>query len=257
MKRSTLVLALLTASSLATATEVVPAYNVYGSVPFVIDYQNTQKGPQTGLAFDLVRYLNDKLKGKYQFELQVMPRERLNQEVINKPDFKGVILFLNPRFVGDVEQKKYTWTASLMSDKNNVVSPVGKKLEYASPDSFAGLQFIGVRGNKYAGLEERFGKDIKRDDVSSELQSLKMIANGRGEATIMAATIYNYLMKVNGKPDQLEGKLHVSATPHLQFERHMFVANPSTELAKALEPVAAAMAKDKDWKAILAKYGTD
>lgn len=238
----------------ATALEIVPAYNVYDAAPFVLELQQNAES-QGGLANDLVRYLNDKLQDRYRFELLTMPRERLNQAVINQPDFKGVVLFLHPQFVGDSERKKFSWTAPIMSDKNLVLSPVGKPIEYSGPDSLTGRYFVGVRGNKYAGLEERFGKDIKRYDVTKELLVLNMIAANRGDAALMNATIFNYLMKVNGKSDELEGKLHVSATPHLQFERHLFVANASVDLARALEPVAARMAKDKDWQAIVAKYG--
>jgi len=250
---NSIVLGLALAGFNAMALETIPAYNVYGTVPFVVDMQNTKdKG---GLATDLVAYLNTKLKGKYAIELQTMPRERLNQEVISKPDFKGVVLFLNPMFVGDADKKKFAWTPAIMADKNNVISSLARKIEYVNPDSLKDMNFQAVRGNKYAGLEDRFGKDIKRADVASELQSLKLIANNKADVTIMASTVYSYLMKVNGVPDGLEGKLHVSATPHLKFDRFMFVANERADLAKDLSAVAASMPKDPEWKAVLTKYG--
>lgn len=246
--KSCLLWGALWASGAAMAQTAVTAYNVYQSVPFMLD----AKG---GLAADLVAYLNAKLKGKQVFELQTMPRERLNQEVINQADFKGVVLFLNPMFVGDADKKKYTWTPAFMQDGNQVISSQSKKVEYSGPDSLKGMAFQGIRGNKYAGLEERFGKDITRSDVNTELQVLKIIANERADVTIMAGSMFGYLLKTNGTSDGLEGKLHVSATPHLKFDRFMFVANSNAALAQELSAVAAAMPTDPAWKAVLAKYG--
>lgn len=246
--RKCLALGLALTSASAMAQAALPAYNTYQAVPFVLD-------AKSGMAADLVAYLNAKLKGKQVFELQTMPRERLNQEVINNPDFKGVVLFLNPAFVGDADKKKYAWTPAFMQDGNQVISNMGKKVEYSGPDSLKGLTFQGIRGNKYAGLEERFGKDIKRADVNAELQVLKIIANDRADVTVMAGSMYNYLFKVNGASEGLAGKLHVSATPHLKFDRFMFVSNSNTALLQELSALATAMPADPAWKAILAKYG--
>lgn len=226
----------------------IPAYNTYQTVPFMIN-------ANAGMAVDLVAYLNTKLKGKHVFELQSVPRERLNQEIINSPDFKGVVLFLSPIFVGDTDKKKFAWTPTIMQDANDVISPVNKKVEYSGPDALKGMSFQGIRGNRYAGLEERFGKDIKRSDANTELQVLKIVANERADVTVMASSVYNYLLKNNGTAEGLTGKLYVSSTPHLQFERMMFVSKHNVALAQDLSTVAAGMASDPAWKAIVAKYG--
>ena len=84
---------------------------------------------------------------------------------------------------------------------------------------------------------------------------LKTIALERAEVTVMAASTYNYLMKTSGKKEGLIGKLYVSPTPHLRFDRYMFVANRDEGLAKELSTVAEGMASDPEWQAILAKYG--
>ena len=232
----------------AMAQDVVPAYNTYQSVPFVVD-------AKSGLTADLVAYLNAKLKGKHVLELQSMPRERLNQTVINSADFKGVVLFLSPAFVGDADKKKFSWTPAIMQDGNEVISSTNKKVEYSSPDAFKGASFVGIRGNKYAGLEDKFGKDIKRTDTNTELMSLAMVAVERADFTIMAGSIYSYLLKVNGVSDGLNNKLHASATPHSKFDRFMFVANNNSALAKDLSEIASGMPADPAWKAILGKYG--
>lgn len=246
--RCVIALGLLVAGACAQAQGTVVAYNTYLTAPFSAD-QNP------GLAAELVEYLNAKLKGRYVVSLQNLPRERLNQKVIADLNFKGIVLFSNPIFVADVDKKKYFWTAPIMSDRNNVISPTSKKIEYRDPDSLKDKLFAGIRGNKYAGLEGRFGKDIKRADFNSELTMLKTIAMERAEVTLMAASTYNYLMNTCGQKEGLIGKLYVSPTPHLRFDRYMFVANSDEALAKALSTVAEGMAGDPEWQAILAKYG--
>lgn len=231
----------------ALAQPSVPAYNTYLAAPFVID----GKG---GLAADLVAYLNRKLIGKAVFELQVLPRERFNQTVIKDANFKGVVLFLNPGFVGDLDQTKFAWTAAFMADGNEIVSPTSQRVEYDGPDSLKGLALVGVRGHKYAGLEERFGKDIKRADLDNELQVLKMLASERADVAVMASSMYRYLLQTYGVSDGLIGKLHLSATQHLKFDRFMFTAAGNTVLHQQLAAVATHMPKDPTWIAILAKY---
>lgn len=246
--RKAFALGLAVTATCAQAQISVPAYNTYQTVPFVVD-------GKTGLAADLVGYLNGKLKGKYVISQEDMPRERLNREIIASPEFKGMVLFLNPAFVGDADKTKYSWTSAIMADMNNVISTMSKKVDYSSPDSFKDLQFAGIRGNKYAGLEERFGKDIKRSDFNSESQILKTIAVERADVTVMAASAYNYLMKTNGAADGLTGKLYVSATPHLKFDRFIFVSKSDAALSKELSAVSEGMVSDPAWKAVLAKYG--
>ena len=246
--RSIIALSLAITGTCALAQTNITAYNTYQTVPFTVE-------GQPGLAGDLVGYLNCKLKGKYVITLQNMPRERLNREIIDTPNFKGIVVFLSPAFVGDVEKKKYSWTAAIMADKNNVISSMSKKIEYKNADSLKDLQFAGIRGNKYSGLEDRFGKDIKRTDFNTELQILKTIASERADVALMAASTYNYLMKTNGTTDGLAGKMYVSATPHLKFDRFMFVSNNDAALSKELSAVAGGMASDPEWNAILTKYG--
>ncbi|MFC4161256.1 substrate-binding periplasmic protein [Chitinimonas lacunae] len=240
--RKALFASVLLAMTAAQATENLPAYNVYQAPPFVVG--------SGGLVADVVTYFNDKLKGQYQFKLETMPRERLNQTVINNPGFKGVVLLLSPPFVGDQERKKYLWSASVLDDANAVISSPAKPIEYTGPDSLKGLSFGGVLGNRYMGLEERFGKDIQRSDVSSELANLEKVANGRIDVTLMAHSIYRYLSRQHN----LTSKLHLSSKPHANFSRHIFAAKGEEKLIAVLDQVIAASKQDPAWTALLAKY---
>jgi len=237
------------AAGAAGAEEVLPAYNTYLAVPFVVD-----KG---GLAADTVAYLNARLAGRYRFRLENLPRRRLVETVLVDPAFRGVVLFLNPVFVDDAERQRFQWTVPIFSDANAVVSSTARRIEYAEPASLDGMRFGGILGHRYAGLEERFGTKLQREDVPDELTNLKKIASGRIDVTVMPFTTYRYLIKYFGVEHALINRLHVSERPHARFERMMFVSHADPALARQLGQVADGMRSDPAWKAILARYGID
>ncbi|MES2262961.1 MAG: transporter substrate-binding domain-containing protein [Pseudomonadota bacterium] len=232
----------------AAAEEMLPAYNSYQSVPFVVG--------DGGLAADLVNYVNGKLKGKYQFKLTQVQRDGLNK-TIAEPNFKGAVLFLSPAFVNDAAKTKFTWTQAVLHDANAVISQGSRKLEYTGADALKGLKFAGVKGNRYAGLEERFGKDIQREDVNEELSNIKKVVAGKADVTIMSSSTYRYLMKQMGKENAERSNLYTSSKPHAEFDRYIFVGKDNTVLAKELDTVIAGMKSDPAWKAVLVKYGID
>jgi polar amino acid transport system substrate-binding protein len=233
----------------AALAETLPAYNSYQAVPFVVE--------GGGLAADLVAYINEKLKGKYTFQLNNVPRDKLNQILDKDPAFKGVVLLLNPMFVGDTDKKKYHWSPAVMADANAVISLNSKKLEYADTDSLKGLKFAGVTGNKYTGFEERFGKDIARENASEELSNLRKVASGKADVTIMPMLTYRYLLKQLGEQSPVRSTLYLSSKPHARFERFLFSAAGDTALAAELDNVVAGMKADPGWKRIAAKYGLE
>lgn len=234
-------------SATALAEEVLPAYNTYQSVPFIV--------ADGGMAADLVGYLNGKLKGKYQFKLTQATREALNKTLTSEPNFKGAVLFLSPFFVDDVTKKKFSWTAPIMHDANAVISGRSRMLEYTGADALNGLKFGGVKGNRYAGLEDRFGKEVQREDVLEELSNIKKVAAGKIDVTIMADSTYRFLMKQMGKEAAANTNLYTSSKSHAEFDRFLFSSREDTALAKELNDVVAGMKTDPAWKAILSKYG--
>ncbi|MEC5163120.1 polar amino acid transport system substrate-binding protein [Janthinobacterium sp. CG_S6] len=240
---------LAVAAQCAGALENLPAYNTYQAVPFVVG--------GGGLASDMVGYLNDKLKGKYHFDLTVLPRDKLNQTLEKEPNFKGVVLFLNPMFVGDPDKKKYHWTPAVIADSNAVISLNTKKVDYVDPDSLKGLKFAGVAGNRYAGLDDRFGKDIQRENSNEELSNIRKVSSGKADVTIMASSTYRFLLKQLGDASPVKSTLYLSPKPHAKFDRFLFSANGDAALAKELDAVAAGMKGDPAWKAITGKYGLE
>ena len=249
MNRMLCIAVLLAWLNFAAAQETLPAYNTYPAVPFIVN--------DGGLAADLVAYLNGRLKGKYQFKLTQLPRETLNKTVINAPGFKGVVLFLNPFFVGDAGKTNFLWTPPLMNDSNVVLSLGSRKLEYTGPDALQGLKFGGVKSNRYAGLEERFGSTIQREDVAEELSNIRKVVGGKIDVTIMASSTYRFLLKQMGAEAAARSNLYQSSKPHMEFERFLFVAKDNAALGSALSEVVSTMKTDPAWKAILQRYGLE
>lgn len=197
-------------STTAAAEEVVPAYNPYQAVPFIV--------ADGGLAADLIGYMNGKLKGKYQFKLMQVTRDALNKNVLDDADFKGAVLFQNPFFVADTKKTKYFWSQALMADSNVVISSGTRKLEYTGPAALNGLKFGGIAGNRYANLEDQFGKAITREDVAEELLNSRKVVAGKVDVTIMSGTTYRFLSKQIGKEAQAKENLYTSSKPHSEFD---------------------------------------
>ncbi|MGH8807809.1 MAG: substrate-binding periplasmic protein [Noviherbaspirillum sp.] len=233
----------------AFAEETLKAYNTYRAVPYVAG--------NGGLAADLVAYLNARLAGRYRLVLSVLPRERLNRTLAIDPDFKDVVLFVNPFFMNDAERTRYYWTPPFMSDANEVISTTANRIEYKGPDSLKGLTFGGILGHRYAGLEDRFGKDIQRENVNEEKSNLRKLAAGRIDVTIIESTTYRYLRKQLDVENNWGGDLYVSSRPHSRFDRFMFVSRNNAALGKELDAIIARMKTDPAWHAILQKYGLD
>lgn len=224
--------------------ESLPVFNSYMTPPFVLS-------GDAGLAADTTAYLNKKLAGKHELKLSNIPRARLALLALNNDAFKGAVLFMNPMFVADNEKTKYAWTDTLMKDSNTVVSPAGHKFNYTDVESFTGKTFIGVAGNRYAGLEEKFGKSVKREDASNEEASLTKLVGGSGDVTLLAKSIATYFSLQPG----FSGKFTMDAKPYSTFTRHILVSKSTPELASELSRIVKEAEKDPEWKSILAKYG--
>jgi ABC-type amino acid transport substrate-binding protein len=218
-------------------------YNTYLSPPYVIG--------EGGLAQDTVTYLNRKLAGRIELKLANVQRARLNFSTLEKENFKDAVLFTNPQFVGDVPRTRFVWTDSILEDGNAVVSSNARKFRFDGPASFDGKEFVGVAGNRYAGLEERFGKTVKRVDSTHEGTVLRKLLNNEGDVTIMARSIAASF----ARQPEFEGKLHIDPKPYSSFSRSILVSKQNPELATALAGVVAQMKSDAEWKAVLAKYG--
>ena len=90
--------------------------------PYVINLQK-----ETGLYFDFVKLLNQ-MNSRYSFNLIFIPRKRLDYRLAqNKLD--GIVIGVNPKWFKDANQTHYSWSASIMQDKDVFVSLSAKPVK--------------------------------------------------------------------------------------------------------------------------------
>lgn len=239
---------LLLAACLLTGTagaETVTAFNSYLVAPYFIDGGH-------GLARVLVDRLNSKVGPRYQLALRHIPRIRLDLIELNKGvGFDSAVLFINPRFVGDVARTRFLWSKPLFVDCNLVISRKEAPIDYQGPASLLGLRFGAVRGYRYSLLDDmaRAGK-LVREDSQDEMSGLNKVARGRLDLTIVPYTIYSYAAAELA----LSPALYVAARPLQCFTRHILVSKTHPALLKALDRAIDTLGTDPDWLSALARF---
>lgn len=244
LSRIAVSLVLLAASALAAAADPVPMYN-YIDAPFIL--------PDGGIGKDLTDYLNAKLAGKFTLHLSNVARSKLNYAVLNNPEFKGVVAFTNPAFLGDEGKTKYNWTDSFMTDETQVVSTTAKPVDFKGDKAaLKGKTGGGILGFVYKPMEPELGTSIKRDDAASDDKNLEKLLAGKIDFAIMNESAIKYLQT---QPN-FAGKFTVAKTPISKITRHLMVDKRAPAgLYEALEAIVKAMPNDPQWKAVLSKYG--
>lgn len=225
----------------------IPAFNTYNMAPFVT-------GADTGLAADLVAYLNGRLNGLYRLNLLNVPRERLVKVHLNEPKlFSGVALFLAPQFVDDQEQRRFLWSLPLFDDWNVLAFLGPKRREIQRLQDLAGLRFGAVLGNRYAGLDEMAQAGLlTKENSTSALASLRKVCLARVDFTQMSRVMLNALAPDSGCGEQLA---HSVLPQSSSFSRRILIGTGNPVLARRINEAIAAMPCDRQWQAVAAGYG--
>ncbi len=237
---------LLFSSIVNAAPKQIDVWTYYTAPPFI-----TAEGE--GLSHDFIALLNRHTAGQYQFNLQVIPRTRINRHL--KDELPGLVLFVNWIWMGDKQKSKYLWSPAILSDRNEVASrmrgKVPTQIHYKGADSLKGLVFGGELGRKYKGLEEAF-KDgtISRRDARREQQNLDMLVHGRIDVTSAAATVIRYKVRSKG----MEDEIFFSPTPLFSYTRHLLVTPAIKEVMPVLERFIAQLAGSQEWQQIKERY---
>lgn len=225
--------------------ETIKVYTYHSHPPFVL-----AKGK--GLTYDLADFLSERSGGRFSFEVSVLSRPHLNK--IIKKRSAAVVPWVNPAWFGDKEEVKYTWAQGvLMPDGNAVVSSqTGGGFNYDGPSSVEGKVIGGLRGHRYAGIDD-FIKDTglaKRVDADTHNANIKKLRDGLIDLMLIpeSATFFKI------KTENLSSELYVSAIPHSRYERRLMVLHESLELKEFIEQFLVDMSSDGDWQKIIARY---
>lgn len=212
------------------AQEKFIIYTYHNHSPFI----NSQN---SGLSYDVVRYLNTQAKGKYLFELKVIPRSRLNYILkpwinkdclkIRKCDANWMVLWVNQKWgFGQDSLSNFSWTA-LLQDSNVIISSSKADFYYTKPEDLIGKKLAGMAGHRYLGIDDLVdsGK-IKRINGNTEVENLKVVLSKRVDATLLPKSTFEYYQKTNTEFK----KLYASDVSHQDYMRNIMTVPQNKEL---------------------------
>ncbi|WP_043311385.1 ABC transporter substrate-binding protein [Pseudomonas sp. ML96] len=242
-----LVLAILALPCVAASPKSVQAFNTYETSPFLI-------AAQRGLVPELVEQLNTLLAEQYHIELRNLPRARLLQQYLSQPErFDGLVMLLNPSFIDDAEQQTYLWSKPLFDDYNVLVLRTGQAPAELDEGWLHGKRLLAVRGQRLPLLDELMtAGQLSREDFNSELQTLQMVAAGRGDFTHMNHLMFRHLVRKTGLDQRLVG-IPVPGVAH--FQRHILVGRGAAELLAPLNAAIDALHCQPEWRRTATRYG--
>ena len=223
--------------------ETIRLYDYHQHPPF-----NT--GVDAGLSCELVKYLNEKLGGEPRIELWLVNRARLALEMAD-PDFDGLVVWVNPAWVGDPHRERYLWTFPVMRDTNELVSNIDNPVTYRGPDSLKGLVFGGVEGYRYQGIDDAAScGELVRQDAKKVKTNLELLVRGRIDVTLVSGSSLGFFIDAQ----HYQGKLFISPFPHPGDPRHILLPNSRPELHATLNDIAEQMDRDPRWHKVLESY---
>lgn len=232
-----------------TEREVV-AWTYHQIPPFILDEDN-----RTGLSFDLIALLNRHAqnRGRFRFILVYLPRKRLDMHL--QRHSAGLVLWVNPSFFEDPQNKRYQWTPALLHDQQEFVSRAEQPFDYHGPESLHGRILGGVLGHRYAGIQAHIDQGlIHREDVLIEEQNLNKLLSKRLDVILIPrSTARFYRLRRD-----LSSKLHFSVTPLSRYSRQLLL-QPSLapEVSAFLQNVVTTLPQNPDWQRLLKSYGLD
>lgn len=170
----------------APAADKVQVISYYDFPPFT-------EANGDGLSKQLCALLESASGGRYQFELQVLPRLRFDT-VLERANTPVLALWVAPEFF--TEPTRYHWGSPLMDDNAILLAMPGKTFELDQAESLRGLRFGGVLGHHYpyGALDNAIKQGyVSRADNASPEQNYQNLVLGRIDLTIMAESTLHYL----------------------------------------------------------------
>ena len=242
MKKSFYLILIFIFFNTSIFSKEIVVWNYYNSIPFIVNKNE-------GLAKDFVDLLNKHSKSEYKFRLSNIPRKRLNVYLQN--NHQGIVLFVNPIWMGKNASTKYLWTEAFMEDQNEIISSSKNKIYFENPNLLKNKTMATIRGRKYKGFAELLKtNEIKNVIVEKEIQSLLLVSLNRADFTTQPKTIVMPLIqKLN-----LQEEIFISPTPLFSFTRHIMITRPQYKLHEFLSNFTKDLETQKEWLDILKKY---
>ncbi|GAA5316699.1 MAG: hypothetical protein AseanaTS_19030 [Candidatus Pelagadaptatus aseana] len=167
-----------------------------------------------GLYPDFIGRLSELLQRP--IEIQYLPRRRLEQR-LKAHILDGAVIGVNPVWFKDKDRKTFLWTEAFMQDRDVVAVRHDDDLSYNHPNDLIARTVTVPRGYYLWGVSENIKSKKQRAILtSSELQSLKLIATKRADATIISEKTLQHMIETTFRP----GMFKVLPVAHDSFDRH-------------------------------------
>ncbi|WP_299691587.1 transporter substrate-binding domain-containing protein [uncultured Tateyamaria sp.] len=229
------------------AAEDVPMWVYHNFPPYVVN-----EDLREGISFELADMLTAMSDGKYQFNVVVMPRKRLNNRIADGAP--GMVLWANPAWFGDSDRTRFLWSAPVLNDQNDVISPTEVSFQYDGPGSLDGRMLVGVTGHRYPGVDGMIETgSVERIDVNAEDALVRFIASGRGEVAIVAQSAARYFVQKH----ELGEAVHFSGTPHSSYQRHILFQPELAPVHAYVQDALTRLQQSPDWAAAVDRYALD
>ena len=231
-------LLLLVTSVSVSAGGVVTVYTYHNHPPFITDEGQ-------GLTYDLVDRLNAIGVDGMQFEVQVVPRSRLNMLLASwvsgecretRCDDNWIVPWVNPKWgFGAEPQINFGWVRQLQ-DANEIISRSDAPVDYREPDSLTGKIFGGIRGHRYVGIDDLVASGaISRIDGNNERNNLLKLLMGRIDTTLLPRSTVEYYTQHDEVIAPLGNELYIASKAHQQYWRHLMFPAARGDLRRLLQ----------------------
>ncbi|HYX32283.1 MAG TPA: hypothetical protein VE954_04165 [Oligoflexus sp.] len=173
--------------------------------------------------------------------------------MMEKPDWKGIIAWINPKFVYDEAKTRYLWTAAIMNEIDLVASNKEAPHHYKGPESLHGLKLGAVLNQRYADVENMIAKRaLVRTDGRSQENVLKMLMHRRVDvAFVSKSTLSWFRIHLKG----LEQKVVFSPVPRNTFTRHVMLSRSlSPEVAEYVIKTINGLGSQAQWRDIMDRF---
>jgi polar amino acid transport system substrate-binding protein len=232
----------LLGAPLWAAPQTLPLYTSYLDAPL------DARSPGN-LTARLAHWLSERSQGRYLFLPTQLPRPRLD-ELIARPGWAGAVVWANPYWFDDADQRRFLWTRAFTQDADLVVSDRRRPVEYLHEGrSLEGLSIASVAGHRLRDLDRLAAAGrLRRVDAPRELDGLLLLQQGRVDAALVQAiSMDSFRRELPG----LDGWLHVAAQPRDTFGRHAFTARGQEALRDFLARQLPALDTDPEWRGVL------
>lgn len=249
MKQSRLLFALLViflglSGGLSAKENKLKVFSYYTSPPF-----SNEEG-KVGLVAEFLQAI-EQYDERLKFDLQIISRPKLNK-ILEESKSTFIVPFAHPLWFNDKNREKYLWSRPLYTDYNSLISHKSKPVEFKGLYSFI-FQGVGtLKGFHIYLLDDLVEKGkAKRVDVHEPETLVQMIALKKIKMAVLPHAMAHY----HTEKLKLQDQVYYSARPHQTYDRHLMLANASTELNGIIDEAIAKARQSGVFDLILKKYG--